>query len=254
MVTRPVHSARDAKFPLSSNSTSTDTLAGREAPAYEMPPRNAPLLEQQLRQQLARELHDGPIQTLSNVTMQLMVLQKQIVADPSGAQKELSLVVAAMQRAVNEMRGVMFQLRPLALEREGLVAALREFVSHIRERHPLDITLQVPETQLVLSAALKTNIFYIIQEAVQNTVKHARATHLRIALTVVADELQVFISDDGKGFDLNQVQDGYSTRKSLGLMNLSERAQWIQGDLTLYSNIGQGTTVHLSVPLPGILR
>lgn len=250
MVTRPTLSARDNPLPLSSHSISADPLSARELHAQELSPRSARLLEQQLRQKVARELHDGPVQILSNVTMQLMGLQKQIMADPGGAQKELSLVIANMQRAVKEMRAVMFELRPLALEREGLVPALREFVSYVREQQPLEIVLKAPETQLLLSDILKTNIFYIVQEAVQNTIKHAHATHLRIALSLVGDELQVFISDDGNGFDLNQVQDGYSTRKSLGLMNLSERAQLIQGDLTLYSNVGQGTTVHLSVPLP----
>lgn len=254
MVTRPISFVWDNPFPLSSNAISLDPISAREMQTPEGSPRNSPLLEQQLRQQLARELHDGPVQTLSNVTLQLMALQKQIMADPGGAQKELSSVVAFMQRAVKEMRGIMFELRPLALEREGLVAALREFVSYVSERHPLEIVLEAPPTALLLSPVLKTNIFYIVQEAVQNSVKHAQAKHVRIALTLVGEELQVFVSDDGKGFDLHQVHDGYSTRKSLGLLNLSERAQLIQGELTLYSNIGQGTTVHLSVPLADSLR
>jgi signal transduction histidine kinase len=249
MVTRPAHSPWEHKIPLSTNFGSLDPISGREPGTRELAPRNVAQLEQQLRQQLARELHDGPVQTLSNVTMQLMVMQKQMVADPRAAQKEMSSVVASMQRAVKEMRAVMFELRPLVLEREGLIPALREFASHLRERHPLDVQLDIPYALLTLAPAIQTNVYYIIQEAAQNTVKHARANHLRIALSLLGDELQVFVSDDGQGFDLSQVQDGYSERKSLGLLNLSERAQLIHGQLTLYSNIGQGTTVHLSVPV-----
>jgi two-component system sensor histidine kinase DegS len=145
----------------------------------------------------------------------------------------------------------MFQLRPLALEREGLVPALREFANDLRERTGLEVKLEVPFAALTLSSAVETNVYYVIQEAAQNTLKHAGARHLRIALTLLGDELQVFISDDGKGFDLKQVEDGYGDRKSLGLLNLSERARLIHARLTIYSNIGQGTTVHLSVPLNG---
>jgi signal transduction histidine kinase len=248
MVTRPIYSPWEHKLPLSNNTTNLDPVPAREPGPHDKGLRSATLLEQQLRQQLARELHDGPVQTLSNVTMQLMVMQKQITADPRAAQQELSAVVASMQRAVQEMRSVMFELRPLSLEREGLVSALRDFVNHLRERHTIEINLDVPSSNLPLAPVIQTNIFYIIQEAVQNAIKHARANHLRIALNRMGDELQVFVSDDGQGFDLSQVQDGYSSRKSLGLMNLSERAQMIQGQLTLYSNLGQGTTVHLSVP------
>lgn len=249
MVTRPVYSPWEHKLPFSNNIATLDPISGRESSVPGVISRTAPLLEQQLRQQLARELHDGPVQTLSNVTMQLMVLQKQIVSDPASAQKELSAVIASMQRAVKEMRGVMFELRPLSLEGDDLVPALREFVAHIRERHTIDIQLQVPELPLTLKPALKTNIFYIIQEAVQNTIKHAQASHLRVALTIVGDELQVFISDDGQGFALDVVEEGYNRRQSLGLRNLAERAQLIGGQLTLYSNVGQGTSVHLRVPV-----
>lgn len=249
MVTRPAHSPWEHKIPLSTNLGALDPISGREPGAHELAPRNAAQLEQQLRQQLARELHDGPVQTLSNVTMQLMALQKQMVADPRAAQKELSSVVGSMQRAVNEMRAVMFGLRPLVLEREGLIPALREFAAHLRERHTLEVQLEVPFAPLILAPAIQTNVYYIIQEAAQNTVKHANAAHLRIALSLLGDELQVFVSDDGRGFDLNQVQDNYTNRQSLGLLNLAERAQLIHGQLTLYSNIGQGTTVHLSVPV-----
>lgn len=251
MVTRPFHSPWEQKLPLT---TALDPRFGHEPGGQDISLFRAPLLEQQLRQQLARELHDGPVQTLSNVTMQLMVLQKQIIADPAGAQRELSAVVASMQRAVKEMRGVMFELRPLSLEQDGLIPALRDFVAHLRERCTLEVKLEVPQAPLLLDAAVKTNLFYIVQEAVQNTIKHARASHLRIALTTVGDELQVFISDDGRGFALDLVEEGYSQQKSLGLRNLAERAQLIGGQLTLYSNLGQGTTVHLSVPIPGTVN
>lgn len=249
MVTRQIDSPWEFKRPLSTNAVMLDPIAVRDAASYEQLWQNKPLLEQQLRQQLARELHDGPVQTMSNVTMQLMVLQKQLTADPRAAQQELQNVIGSMQRAVKEMRCMMSELRPLTLERDGLIPALREFVSHLRERHEIDIQFDAAVLDLDLPPVVQTNLYYIIQEAAQNTLKHARANHLRIALNTLSDELQVFISDDGQGFNLTQVQSNYSDRQSLGLLNLSERAQLIHGQLTLYSNVGQGTIVHLSVPL-----
>lgn len=246
MVTRQIQSPWDKRrsLPASKNALDPDkenaAVQRREL---------IPSLEQQLRHQLARELHDGPVQALSNMTMQLMVMQRQLAADPHNVELELSDLVGRMQDAVREMRTMMYELRPLALEREGLIPALRQFTDHLRGRHTLTIRLDVPDDELDLPLATQTNIFYIVQEAAQNALKHAHARHLRIALAVVGEMVQVFVSDDGRGFEMEQVQDNYAGRKSLGLVNLYERADLIRGKLSMYSNPGEGTTVHLSVPL-----
>jgi signal transduction histidine kinase len=211
-------------------------------------------MEQRLRQQLARELHDGPVQLVSNATMNLMVLQKQLERDPKAAQHELTTAIATMQHALQQMRALMFELRPMVLENEGLGRALEELSSHLRKTTSLKIELDLHAGEHLFSSAVETNIYYIIQEAVQNTLKHARATRLQIRMNTFDEALHVSIRDDGRGFDLEHVRREYKTRKSLGLVNLYERAEMIDGHIAIDSLPGHGTTVRLTVPLPQELR
>ncbi len=208
-----------------------------------------PLFEQRLRQQLARELHDGPVQGVSNLAMSLAYLQKLIERNPQQAQRELAGIIGTIQSVVKEMRGMLFELRPLVLEREGLVTALREWIEQLREMTTLNIELDAPARTLTLAPEVETNTFYIIQEALQNVIKHARAQSVQIELNCIGNELHVLMRDDGQGFDVGRTQNTYTKRKSLGLVNLTERAQLIQGKISIQSTIGQGTLIHLIVPL-----
>lgn len=210
---------------------------------------DAPQLEQRLRQQLARELHDGPVQTVSNATMSLMVLQKQLEREFRKAPPELANSIAAMQNAIQQMRAMLFELRPMVLENEGLERALEELVNHLRKTTPLQIDLEINTPNISFSPTLETNIYYIVQEAMQNIMKHARASRAQIRMSCFDEALHVSVRDDGMGFDLERVRDEYHGRKSLGLINLYERALLVDGRLTIDSLPGHGTTVRLAVPL-----
>ncbi len=210
---------------------------------------SAPLLEQRLRQQLARELHDGPVQLVSNAAMNLMVVQKHLARNPEQAQQELSSAVGILQRAIQDMRAMLFELRPMVLESEGLVAAVQELSEHLHQTTALEIDLELDTPPLDLTPAYETNIYYIIQEAIQNIVKHASAKRVQIRFTCIEDELHISIRDDGNGFDLEQIRNSYKNRKSLGLINLYERAQLIGGRLSIDALQGRGTTIRLTVPL-----
>ncbi len=206
-------------------------------------------LEQRLRQQLARDLHDGPVQRVSNATMNLMSLQAQLERDPQNAQAELSDAIQALQLAIAEMRAMMMNLRPIVLESQGLVPALEALVRQISETTRLDAQLENYVIDLRLAPGVETNIYYIVQEAAQNIIKHAGAKHITIRLHWFEDALHVTIRDDGRGFHVENVQDDYAKRQSLGLVNLYERAELIQGQITIDSIPGRGTTVRLRVPL-----
>ncbi len=213
------------------------------------PPVYAPLLEQRLRQQLARELHDGPVQLVSNAAMNLMVAQKHFARDPENAQTELANAVTTLQRAIQEMRSMLFELRPMVLETEGLVAAVQQLAAHLRQTTTLEIDLEFDAPVLDLTPAYETNIYYIVQEAIQNIVKHAGAKRVQIRLNCFDDALHISIHDDGNGFDLQHIRNSYKNRTSLGLVNLYERAELIGGHLGIDALQGRGTTIRLTVPL-----
>jgi signal transduction histidine kinase len=207
------------------------------------------LLEQRLRQQLARELHDGPVQLVSNAAMNLMTVQKQLEREPQRAQAEIASTVATLQRAIQEMRAMLFELRPMVLETEGLISAIHELAVHLRETTSLKVDLDLQVSRLDLTPGDETNIYYIVQEAIQNIHKHARAKQVQIRFQCFEGALHISIRDDGTGFDLERIRSEYEKRKSLGLINLYERAQLIRGHLTIDALQGRGTTIRLTVPL-----
>lgn len=207
------------------------------------------LLEQRLRQQLARELHDGPVQLVSNAAMNLMVVERHMEREPAHAHAELVNTVATLQRAIQEMRSMLFELRPMVLESEGLIAAIRQLATHLRQTTSLEVELDLQVGYLDLAPGDETNIYYIVQEAIQNIHKHARAKRVQIRMNVFEESLHVTIRDDGSGFDLERIRGEYEKRKSLGLINLYERAQLIRGHLTIDALQGRGTTIRLTIPL-----
>lgn len=206
-------------------------------------------LEQRLRQQLARDLHDGPVQLVSNATMNLLALQKHLARDPERARAELTETIAMMQRAIQEMRGMMYELRPMVLESEGLIPAIQDLAAHLCKTTALQVDLDLQVPRLDLTTAYETNIYYIVQEAIQNIHKHARAQRVLIRFQCFDNVLHVTIRDDGAGFDLEHIRGEYEKRKSLGLINLYERAQLIHGHLAIDALQGRGTTIRLTVPL-----
>src|SRR5262249_39440419 len=152
--------------------------------------------------------------------------------------------------ALAEMRTSIFQLRPAALHEVGLVAALRERAEAITTREGIEIRVHAPAERLPLDARAEEEILRLVQEAMQNSVKHACASRIDIRLVESAGEtgaLLIEISDDGTGFDPDIARPGH-----LGLRGMRERTEQIGGRLTIDSAPGRPTTVR--AVLPGVLR
>lgn len=204
--------------------------------------------QEELRKKLARDLHDGPTQILSTMVMQVEYLRKLLENEPDQVDGELDRLSQAGRRAVHEMRTMLFDLRPLVLETQGLVAALQLFMErHQLERGP-QIHLHVDGVIGRFNARLESAIFSIVQEAVNNAVKHAAAQNIWLRLSLRGDTLVAEIEDDGYGFDMASVLQEYDSRGSFGLLSMRERAEITDGELTIVSAVGKGTTVMLRVP------
>lgn len=211
--------------------------------------------QEQARKALAGELHDGPTQLVSAITMHLDFCRMLLERDPSRLAEELTTTRDLAQRAVHQIRTLLFELRPLALETRGLVAALTVFVER-RQAEILDqtkLTLELktggPDNELLWrDKKVETALFAIVQETVNNALKHAAASEIRVQLQETEDAVQVTISDNGRGFDVETVLTDYDRCGSLGMLNLHERADLIGADLTLVSAPGRGTKVTVNVP------
>ncbi|MBK8137802.1 MAG: GAF domain-containing sensor histidine kinase [Chloroflexi bacterium] len=208
-------------------------------------------LEQNARQALVRDLHDIPTQTISAVTMRTGIVK--MLLDRGQTDKlrqEVEAVEDLAKQATAEIRHVLFKLRPLALETQGLGAALTQLVDKTRKTFGQNILLKIDEqVDHLLHTEAQDALFYLIEEAVSNARKYAEAQTIRIDIAAKDDQVIVRVADNGVGFDVEKVQAKYVERGSFGMMNMEERAELIGGRLNLQSQPGKGTVVTVTVPL-----
>ena len=209
--------------------------------------------EEKVRHELARDLHDGPVNSVASLTMGIDFARTLLTEDPSSAKAELDRLHRLAAKTARDMRLTMYRLRPLALESAGLSAALEQYVARLQADYDsLQIHFNGPDPGLFESRVPSnsgTMVFDIVKEAVGNALKHAEAKNIWINLRVNADWLVASVADDGKGFDVDAVQSNYSRRGSLGMVNIQERAALARGEAQIESAPGKGTTVTVRVPL-----
>jgi signal transduction histidine kinase len=156
-------------------------------------------------------------------------------------------------KTARDMRLTMYRLRPLALETAGLSAALDQYLGRLRTENSRPAfhfsALLAENFEPRLSSNAATMVFDILKEAISNSLKHAGAENIWVDLRASGNWLVASARDDGKGFDVGAVQANYATRGSLGMINIQERAELAQGEATIDSAKGRGTTITVRVPL-----
>lgn len=203
------------------------------------------------RARVSRDLHDQIGQSLTSVLLgQRLVLDAldALDGDPEGSEaqaraEEVRILVA---EALNEVRRLAFELRPIVLDDIGLVAAVQRLTTDLAERHKFDLRVDLGglSDDTRLPTEIETVVYRIVQEALTNVTRHAGAAQVRVSLTVANGQLRAEIVDDGAGFDPTGVR-----RRSLGLTGMSERATLAGGRLEVASAPGAGTTVRLELPV-----
>jgi signal transduction histidine kinase len=206
--------------------------------------------EEEARHKLARELHDGPTQDVAAIAMRLNFARLLVERDPERARAELERLEDLAHRTVKEIRSMLFALRPVILETEGLVAALNQYAENILENDDLPVQVETVNFEANLDLETQGVVFAILEEAINNARKHAQALSILVRLRGEGDLLVAEVIDDGRGFDVEAVETGYGSRGSLGMLNLKERAVLIGGTVNVESVQGQGTRVTLLVPVP----
>lgn len=211
--------------------------------------------EEEARKELARDLHDGPTQLVASILMNLDFSKQALQKEPSLVPGALEEMTKLATKANHQMRTMLFELRPLVLETSGLQPAVKTFL----ERRQADV-----EGQTLLSMVIETEndseeieradakiegaIFAIVQETVNNAIKHAKAQNITVTLQETHDALYTIIVDDGVGFDVQEVMSNYEQRGSMGMINLHERTEVIGGELMIKSTPGEGSTFTIYVP------
>lgn len=194
------------------------------------------------RRRLRRDLHDGLGPVLAGQGLKLAAARQLLRDKPDVAERLLDEVMSQSETTVTEVRRLVYALRPPTLDEFGLVEAIREHVAKIGTTAALQIQVDAPATLPEIPAAIEVAAFRIVQEALNNVIRHAQARHCTIAITTNG-ALQLSIQDDGTGLSAQ-------TRSGVGLQSMRERATEVGGICTIENGALGGVIVRLSLPLP----
>jgi signal transduction histidine kinase len=200
------------------------------------------------RQRIARDLHDETGQALTAIGMGLRGLSGKLSSRNKEALATLHKLELLTADSLKELQRLMTDLRPSHLDDLGLSAAIRWYSTKIQEHSFLQIRVDIHGEECDLEEAVKITIFRIIQESLNNVIKHSKATHVNIPLYFEEKNVHINVFDNGVGFDREQVQQRRTSRPSLGLAGMEERAALLGGTMTVQSRPGYGTEVEAVIP------
>jgi PAS domain S-box-containing protein len=217
-------------------------------------PRRISEAQEAERSRVSRELHDGVNQVIASAAMRLRRVQDMVSAQNPAASELISRSHKLLVQALEENRRIARNLRPTDLDELGLGAACRNLCTELKTRTGLAVNCQFTRFSKPLSPEVDLGLFRIVQEALNNVEKHARAKMVRLRMTGNGEAITLKIQDDGRGFDLAGLVEGEMERRGIGLSSLRERATALGGTCEVKSKPGQGTAITVRVPYANTRR
>jgi two-component system sensor histidine kinase DegS len=203
------------------------------------------------RQRLARQIHDGPAQALTNLILQAEICERLFDTDPLQARLELGNLKTAVNNTFQKIRDFILTLRPMMLDDLGLVPTLKQYVQDFGEKTRLTANFTIVGHELRLPSYTEVALFRMVQELLNNVRVHAHATHVQVTLAFEEAQVVASVEDDGSGFDAAERASAAQPRRGLGLATIQERAEMLGGKVQTESRIGRGTKVRIELPVAG---
>jgi signal transduction histidine kinase len=201
-------------------------------------------VQEEERQRIARELHDGLVPVLASLGIRLHTVGKRLDREEHPMAGEIRGMAEQAQASSRDIRRLIHDLRPVALDELGLVPALRQHLARCEQEHGLVIDLMADEGQR-LAGPMETALFRIVQEAVNNVIRHAQALHVSVTLKRAREQVTLQVVDDGQGFEAQLPRSG----RHVGLWSMRERVEQLGGQFEVRSTPGRGTVVTAVIPL-----
>lgn len=202
--------------------------------------------QEEERKRVARDIHDGPAQSMANVTLRSEIVERMLNQNRiDEAKVELRLLKELTRASLVDVRKIIFDLRPMALDDLGLVPTLRKYLEEFQKRHGVRAKLSLLTPERRLQNSIEVAVFRLIQESLNNTAKHAQASHVEVRLEFKKNAVNFLVMDDGVGFD----QSTKAERPQFGIMGMQERIKLLQGKLKIESEEGKGTKLFFTIPL-----
>lgn len=201
------------------------------------------------RQRLGRQMHDGPAQALTNLILQAEICERLFDVDPARARTELSNLKNAVTATFQNTRDFIFDLRPMMLDDLGLVPTLKRHVEAFQEKSGVATSLTVTGKERRFAPHTEVTVFRVVQELLSNVSQHAHATHVQVVLDMHGPMVAAVVEDDGSGFDVNEMLVSAGQRRTLGIPTMQERVEMLGGKIQFESGIGRGTRVTVELPM-----
>lgn len=205
--------------------------------------------QEEERKRLARELHDDTAQALATLLVGIQTADDALPESPAEAKTALARLKPQAMSTLEEMRKMILDLRPSALDDLGLASAIHWYAENGLEPRGVSLTWEVSGKEQRLAGPLETALFRMAQEAINNVARHAEATNARLQLRFASKKVVIDVEDDGKGFDVQEVTASTDETRGLGLLGMKERASLFGGSVRIDSQPGQGTRVQIEVPV-----
>ena len=201
------------------------------------------------RQRLARQMHDGPAQSLTNLILQAEICERLFDTDPVRARTELAGLKNAVTGTFKKVREFIFDLRPMMLDDLGLNPTLKRYVQDFESKSNLACNLTITGKEQRLPPHAEVTVFRVIQSLLNNVREHAHATHVEISLDLSPGHLKASVEDDGSGFDVAEAMAAARQRKTMGIVTIKEQVEMLGGEIQFDSSVGRGTKVQLDLPI-----
>jgi len=200
------------------------------------------------RRRVARDIHDGPAQLLANVVLRVDLCQRLVEADRDKIEAELEQLKELVRHSLRDVRKIIYNLRPMALDDLGLIPALRTYLKDIQERSGLIVDMTLFGEEQRMAPSLEIALFRLVQEAVNNIIRHAAASRAQVKVEVGRSQVRIIVGDNGRGFDPGQTL-GSKDLQGFGIIGMRERVELLGGEFRLESAPGQGSRVDVTIPL-----
>jgi two-component system, NarL family, sensor histidine kinase DegS len=210
------------------------------------------LAQEEERKRIAREIHDGPAQSMANLILRTEIAERLLAqGETEVVKEELGELKSQVRMELEEVRKIIFNLRPMALDDLGLVPTLRKLTKDFEDKTRLRTKLEVKGHERRLNSGVEVALFRLIQESLSNIVKHAHATYVSVEIAFHPGALRVVIQDNGIGFDAELVERKLSggSGNHFGLVGMKERVKLLQGKFELESKANVGTKIAIELPL-----
>jgi len=203
------------------------------------------------RNRISRDLHDSTVQSLTSLGHKMEYCSKLVDSDPVKVKLELQSMIDLNKEIINDMREIIYDLRPMSLNNIGLVSTVEAFCLHLRRNDNMDVVFKVDGVEQKLSSIVNVTLYRIIQEACNNAVKHSKSKKIYVKLSFMENSIEIEVEDNGIGFDISRVEQRSMEDflHGFGLSTMKERTKLLSGTFNIDTKPGGGTKVCVCVPV-----